>query len=280
MARADGDAGADRLSAKPNFEGVFGQTTNPLRLVFMMGVVWKLAQDHASDMLKVLEIGSWAGASALTWGEAIQLYFSGHGHITCVDRWEPYVDLAANPDELNRAMNEALVDRQPYDVFLANMKFLPHGVGLDVRKGQSQEILPSLEREAFDLVYIDGDHAYAAVAADIAHAIDLVRPGGILCGDDLELQAHACDVSIVDRQPAVERCQDGRSGVTFHPGVTKAVGEKFGPVSSWSGFWAVRKTMAGWRNISLAGMPARIPGHIPAPSLIGLKAVLMKDGVL
>lgn len=36
----------------------------------------------------------------------------------------------------------------------------------------------------FDLVYIDGDHTYAGVMADLEAWFGKVRPGGILCGDD------------------------------------------------------------------------------------------------
>jgi hypothetical protein len=36
----------------------------------------------------------------------------------------------------------------------------------------------------FDLVYIDGDHTYDGVTADLHAWYDKVRVGGILCGDD------------------------------------------------------------------------------------------------
>src|SRR5690348_4877464 len=39
--------------------------------------------------LNILEIGSWAGASAISW--ALALRDTRHpGRITCVDPWEPY----------------------------------------------------------------------------------------------------------------------------------------------------------------------------------------------
>ena len=70
----------------------------------MMGAVWRLAQDGCKQ-IDVLEIGSWCGASALTWGEAMALY-TGGGRLICVDPWQSYTDLVANPDELNRVMND------------------------------------------------------------------------------------------------------------------------------------------------------------------------------
>ena len=38
--------------------------------------------------MDILEIGSWAGASAYSWCEAISRYFGGAGEVTCVDLWD------------------------------------------------------------------------------------------------------------------------------------------------------------------------------------------------
>jgi predicted O-methyltransferase YrrM len=266
------------LSGRPNFEDPYGLTTNPLRLIFMMGAVWRLAQDGGKQ-IDVLEIGSWCGASALTWGEAMELYTAG-GRLTCIDPWRPYTDLAANPDELNRLMNDQLVTDRAFEVFTANMAFLPRSVPLDVRRGTSRKILPGLPANSFDLIYIDGDHVYDAVADDIGRSVPLLRDGGILCGDDLELQAHDCAPAQFDQASSVERLWDDRLGDFFHPGVTRAVSEALGRVSCWHGFWAMRKADDGWRAVSLDGMPMRIPAHLPAKSLMGLKAYLMKNGLI
>jgi len=41
--------------------------------------------------------------------------------------------------------------------------------------------------EYFDWVYIDGDHSYKEVKQDIKNYQPLVKPGGLLCGDDWQL---------------------------------------------------------------------------------------------
>lgn len=151
---------------------------------------------------------------------------------------------------------------------------------VEIRKGWSQDELPKLPAGMYDLVYIDGDHTYEGVKSDIANAAGLVRSGGILCGDDLELQAHECDLAILNTQPNIDQHYDPAVDAYFHPGVTKAVNETFGQVSSWYGFWAMQKMDDGWVPVSLRGMPPHIPGHIPARSLMGLKALLMEEGIL
>jgi predicted O-methyltransferase YrrM len=43
---------------------------------------------------------------------------------------------------------------------------------------------------AFDLVFLDGDHSYSAVRQDIVMWGDRVRPGGLLCGHDYSTQGN------------------------------------------------------------------------------------------
>jgi hypothetical protein len=265
---------------RPVFDGIFGATANPLRLIFMIGAVWRLSREPAADKVQILEIGSWCGASALAWGEGIERYFGGNGKITCVDAWQPYVDLDTNQGGADRDMDAALRDGEPFEIFRHNIGFLPDSVAVDIRKGWSRDVLPKLPAGLYDLVYIDGDHTYAGVLSDIEQAAPLVRTGGILCGDDLELEAGQCDLGVLQARPNMDKHVDPARGVQYHPGVAKAVGEFFGPVSSWSGFWAMQKTTEGWAKIPLNGMPPHIPRHLHPKSLMGLKALLMAEGLL
>ena len=50
-------------------------------------------------------------------------------------------------------------------------------------------LIKKLYKNNFDLIYPDGDHSYHGVSVDIDNCCSLVRDGGILCGDDLEIQA-------------------------------------------------------------------------------------------
>ena len=51
-------------------------------------------------------------------------------------------------------------------------------------KGRSPGALGDLKRRSFDLCYIDADHSYEAVKADIEACKSLVRPGGYIGGHD------------------------------------------------------------------------------------------------
>lgn len=265
--------------ASPNFESLAGATANPVRLVYMMGSIWWLSQKAGNYSLNILEIGSWCGSSALTWGQALELHNGGRGSLTCIDPWEPFSDLEVNPDDFSKNMADALAAGEPFEIFQENIKFIADSVETNILRGWSKDILPTRPLESYDLVYIDGDHCFEGVSSDIALSCPLVKEGGILCGDDLELQSHECDASIARDNPKLDYHFDDLSQSHYHPGVTLAVGEKFGPVSSWNGFWAMQKSGDNWLPVDLTEMPIRIPAHLPAKSLIDLKAMLMEQNL-
>jgi hypothetical protein len=64
-------------------------------------------------------------------------------------------------------------------------------------RGRSPEALENFANDAFDMCYIDGDHQYDSVCADIKACDRLVRPGGWYAGHD----SH-----IVDVMNAVKDC--------------------------------------------------------------------------
>ena len=56
--------------------------------------------------------------------------------------------------------------------------------GVILHRGKSEEILREFEDAYFDWVYIDGNHSYDFVRADLQICLAKVRRGGIIAGDD------------------------------------------------------------------------------------------------
>lgn len=71
-----------------------------------------------------------------------------------------------------------------WDVFMANLN--RYGVAGRVQplRRASQDVLPGLAAEAFDLAFVDGDHSEAVAAHDCRHARRLVRAGGLIAVHD------------------------------------------------------------------------------------------------
>lgn len=66
-----------------------------------------------------------------------------------------------------------------------------------IHDGDARKILPTFDRHYFDWIYIDANHEYWAVTKDIALAVPLVKPGGILCGHDFMVQPHGWKTGVV-----------------------------------------------------------------------------------
>ncbi len=255
------------LKSQPFFGvGLALQGTHaPERQVFMSAAV-DLLKD-AAPQLAILEIGSYMGSSLLTWANAVGRLHGGAATVVCVDPW----GLGDTAPQYEDAMAKALVSNQAYEVFLHNASLVSERVTVRHIRDLSKGALPSLRDRTFDIVYIDGCHYYREALFDIVEGRRLLKDGGILCGDDLELQAGECDLENARRHVGEDFIRDPRSGHDFHPGVTLAVHDSLGQVSSFSGFWAMRKEGKAFSRVSFANARGVPPPHWPAQSIDQIK---------
>ncbi len=237
----------------------------PRRHAYMRATVRHLVENGMRSPL-ILEVGSWAGGSAVTWGRALERWADG-GTVVCVDHWSAYWDLSRNADALYQRMDRAAREEEILPLFLHNIR----ACGLERRvipvRGCSRGVLAALPDGWFDLAYIDGSHLHDDVRGDIADARRLVRDGGILCGDDLELQLSETDIALVERLADERRdfvLYPGRA-THFHPGVTLAVGRAFGDVACWDGFWGMKRRGDDWAAFELSTVDPGWPEHLGGP---------------
>jgi predicted O-methyltransferase YrrM len=106
----------------------------------------------------VLEIGSAYGFSAAVMAAA------GARHVTAVD---PHAWLGSH---------EAMV---------SNLAACGQSGRVTIIRAPSGEVLPDLPPQGFGLAFIDGDHAYEAVMADVKGVLPLLREGGVLACHDM-----------------------------------------------------------------------------------------------
>lgn len=125
----------------------------------------------------VVEVGSWRGRST----QVLAKHLPPNAHLYAVDTW------AGTPDDA--AQHELYADAG--DVFADFWKNL---LG-QIRAGRLTPLRMDSQAGAavirdrhgigsVDFVFIDADHRYEAVRADIAAYLPLVRPGGVLGGHD------------------------------------------------------------------------------------------------
>ena len=139
---------------------------DPIRHAYMECLVEAQCRDRGERPFQILEIGSWAGGSAITWAEAIKKYNKGKGRVVCIDPWtlyfdpSKYSDLPQDQQAVYQEMAEALSSRKIFDLFLHNIRASKHEDIILPFKGSSDDILPLFADGRFDLVFVDGDHSY------------------------------------------------------------------------------------------------------------------------
>ena len=132
----------------------------------------ELLQEFRQRPVRILEIGSWEGRSALYF-----LNYLPHSRIVCIDPFSGSME--HHQDPYFAAL--ALKSESQFDANLAGFSDRVEKI-----KGNSTEVLPELgiDRRRFDLAYIDGSHRAADVYRDGVMTWSLMNPGGIVIFDD------------------------------------------------------------------------------------------------
>lgn len=226
--------------------------------------VAKVTQDDFQ--YEVLEVGSWAGGSTITFAEAIKKYNDGKGKVMAVDAWQSFHGTEHIEKPSHVVMEKALKEGKIFDLFLHNIKSAGVADLVEIKRGWSNDVLPTLLKESFDLIFVDGSHFYKDVLLDLQNSMFLLGVGGVICGDDLELQFNEVDQRFLMENKDNDTLRDPILKKDYHPGVTLAVCEFFGgPVTCWKGFWAMRKTKQGLEQINYKELDEgkiKIPKHL------------------
>jgi len=247
-----------------------------VRHIWMSATVHRLCASPTP--VKLLEVGAWMGSSAITFAEAIARFVPAGGAILCIDQWMRYASAADLSDgrPAHRAFDDALADELPYEIFRHNVSTLP--IAVHHMRGPSAVLLGYLAPASFDVVFIDGSHYFADVDRDLELALPLVRDGGYLCGDDLELQAAEIDLDAARASADRDVITDARTGKRYHPGVSLAVGNRLGEVSSYDGFWVMQRSGGRFQPVDLLGERALVPSYF-TPDDVALVAADARGGV-
>lgn len=260
-----------RLETRPCFPGLQGIHA-PERQVYMSAAVDMLGA--SGRPVRILEIGTFMGASMITWARAIERLAGGSGEICCLDPWED-----ADSGQYGTTMAADLKSGAAYRIFRNAVRFIPPGVTVTELRGFSDRLLPTLAGQTFDIIYVDGCHLHPEVLHDLRACDGLLAQGGFMCGDDLEVQLHETDAAFAEAHARNDFMTEPKSGKFFHPGVTLGVGTFFGPVSVFGGFWIMQKTAGGYGPVQMRGR-GLLPYHWPEDYVEKARQRVLGDGLL
>jgi hypothetical protein len=136
-----------------------------------------------------VEVGTWEGGfshALLSQTACAKLY--------CVDPYKHFIN-----NEYPDGMND-LSQKQFDDKYAATQQYLqPFGTRVEFIRAESVLAAAQFEDNSLDFVYIDGNHDYKYVLNDIRTWYPKVKPGGVLCGDDVystSLEEHDADGNV------------------------------------------------------------------------------------
>ena len=111
---------------------------------------------------RCVEIGTYCGASAIPIAKSIRAW---NGTLTCVDPW------------VDKAIMWECVENICANHVSDTVLLFPT---------ESVKAATTWQGPVVDFLYIDGDHSYEAVKADLNAWWPHLRPGALLCGDDYD----------------------------------------------------------------------------------------------
>lgn len=147
------------IAAQRQFFDIFTHLTKKERLL-----LYKLTLSLPKNAV-VVEIGGYLGASSLFLASAIK---ERRGQVYCVDTWT------------NEGMSEGR--RDTFDEFLKNTEPLKNFIS--PLRGYSVNVGKTFNRKV-DLLFIDGDHSYEAVKADVEAWLPKVKNEGMVVFHDI-----------------------------------------------------------------------------------------------
>jgi len=121
---------------------------------------------------KAVEIGAYSGEGT----EVISKYFK---EVLAVDPW-------INGYDLNDVASHQCPMKFVFEAFQNRTKKLGN---VFFSRGKSLDALEFVRDESLDMVYVDGDHRYEAVVADIEGWKPKLRKGGVMAGHDWSFPA-------------------------------------------------------------------------------------------
>lgn len=165
--------------------------TEPVLLGYTRHTLMDKIKSHLGDINTAIEIGTWRGDFANLMCSKLQ-----PDKFYAVDPFMLYEGYTDKPDT-NEFGNQTNLDRLAEQVKNRVASMLPEGRSQLLRE-MSCNAVTQFADNSVDIVYVDADHKYEPVLADIRAWYAKVKPGGILCGDDYIEGSHIEKFGVIE----------------------------------------------------------------------------------
>ncbi len=164
----------------PNFQG--GRVKDHPRYGRL---VYAFAKFYKPDI--VIEVGTFAGGTAVGWAKALKE--NRKGRLICIDN-DTYVP-GTYPEIARKNILEVGLEEERFDL----------------RYGDSKEIIPQIEqdlREKVDIYLVDSDHHYECALVDIQNGLPLMKSNGLILVHDVDINRKMVEATELHPYPVYE----------------------------------------------------------------------------
>ncbi len=135
----------------------------------------------------VVEVGTFAGGTAVAWARAFSE--SGRGNLHCIDN-----------DSYSQGTYPTTTTANLRRTGLSEKRFTLHS-------GDSKKLIPQMARHMkgkVDAYLVDGDHTYQGALDDIAQGLPMLKPGGYLLVHDVDRNRRMDEATPEHPEPVYE----------------------------------------------------------------------------
>ncbi len=159
------------------------------------GYLFQLAADAPAEA-KVVEIGSWMGASTCFLAAGLK---GGAAKIYAVDNFQG-LSMCGEDVTWYRSHFQKLGTNSTLDIFKANFASLGLSAQAEPVVSDSLAAAKSLAamRGTIDLIFVDGDHSYEGCKADIETWLPFMKKGGVMAFHDFGSRASGVTQAIFE----------------------------------------------------------------------------------
>lgn len=129
-------------------------------------------EEYTNRPINYLEIGTFYGGNLLS---VVQTYASHtYSKLFCIDPWVDYEDYPEYRGQQQHIFNS----------FLDNIERSGQKDKIIICRGYSNDVIPKLQDNFFDIIYIDGNHEPEYVLEDAVLSFRKLKKNGIMIFDD------------------------------------------------------------------------------------------------
>ena len=165
-------------------------------------------EDYSLRPINYLEIGTFYGANLLS----VANYYGKHpeSKLYAIDPW---IDYNEYPEYKGEQTNI-------YNTFLENVRNSGHSDRITIKRGYSNEEVPKLPDDFFDIIYIDGNHEPEFVLEDAVLSFRKLKHGGVMIFDDYgwggaDLTKRGIDAFLSGYRDKITRIREPRHNQLF-----------------------------------------------------------------